>query len=114
MNIVKELRKKAGIQQKELALIVGVSQPTVSEWEQNKKDPSGERLQKLSEYFGVDELEVLGIHIVDLTKERESVSEAIRNDPDLRILFAQAKKAKPEHIRAAAAMLKSLEGENDD
>ena len=39
MNIVKELRKKKGIQQKELALAVGVAQPTVSEWELNKKEP---------------------------------------------------------------------------
>ena len=114
MNIVKELRKRAGIQQKELALIVGVAQPTVSEWELNKKDPSGDRLKKLAEYFGVDELVILGKGVVDLSSEKDIVSEMIRNDPNLRILFAQAKNAKPEHIRAAAAMLKSLEGVTDD
>ena len=69
MNIVKELRKKAGIQQKELAIIIGVSRPTVSEWESNKKDPSGERLKRLAEYFGVDELMVLGKGVVDLSAE---------------------------------------------
>ena len=52
-------------------MIVGVAQPTVSEWELNKKDPSGERLQKLAEYFGVDELVVLGKGVVDLTKEND-------------------------------------------
>ena len=114
MNIVRELRKRKGIQQKELAIIIGVAQPTVSEWELNKKDPSGERLHKLAEYFGVDELIILGKDVVDLTKEKEYVSDFIRNDPDLRILFAQAKNAKPEHIRAAAAMLKALEGEQND
>ncbi len=60
MNIVKELRKKKGIQQKELALEIGVSRPTVSEWESNKKDPSGDRLKRLAEYFDVDELVILG------------------------------------------------------
>ena len=60
MNIVRELRKKKGIQQKELALEIGVSRPTVSEWESNKKDPSGERLHRLAEFFGVDELVILG------------------------------------------------------
>lgn len=54
MNIVKELRIRMGMQQKELALLAGVSRPTVSEWEHNKKDPSGERLRKLSQIFGVD------------------------------------------------------------
>ena len=63
MNIVKELRKKRGIQQKALALEIGVSCPTVSEWESGKKDPSGERLQKLADFFGVDELVVLGRNV---------------------------------------------------
>ena len=60
MNIIRELRKKKGIQQKELAIAIGVSCPTVSAWESNKKDPSGERLKKLAKYFGVDELVILG------------------------------------------------------
>ena len=60
MNIVKELRKKKGIQQKQLASEIGVSCPTVSEWETGKKDPSGERLRKLAEFFQVDELDILG------------------------------------------------------
>ena len=60
MNIVKELRRKAGIQQKELAIEIGVSIPTISDWERNKKDPSGERLKRLAEYFNVDELVILG------------------------------------------------------
>ena len=57
---LKELRKKKGIQQKELAFEIGVSCPTVSEWETGKKDPSGERLQKLAAFFQVDELDILG------------------------------------------------------
>ena len=60
MNIIRELRKKKGIQQKELAIAIGVSCPTVSAWESNKKDPSGERLQKLAKFFDVDELVILG------------------------------------------------------
>jgi len=68
LNIVRELRKKSGMQQKELALTVGVAQPTVSEWESNKKDPSGDRLKKLSEIFGVDELVVLGKGVVDISE----------------------------------------------
>ena len=69
MNIVRELRKKKGIQQKELAIAIGVSRPTVSEWESNKKDPTGERLRKLAEYFDVDELVILGVP--DSTKNRD-------------------------------------------
>lgn len=78
MNIVRELRKKAGIQQKELAIEIGVSCPTVSDWETNKKDPSGERLKKLAHYFGVDELVILGKGVVDLDHpETEKIKQMI-------------------------------------
>ena len=60
MNIVRELRIKKGIQQKELALELGISSAAVSNWELGKSDPSGERLKKLAEYFNVDEGFILG------------------------------------------------------
>lgn len=60
MNIVRELRQRAGMQQKELAIHIGVARPTVSEWEHGKKDPSGDRLKKLSELFKVDPGVILG------------------------------------------------------
>lgn len=60
MNKVKELRQRAGMQQKELAILLGVSRPTVSEWEHGKKDPSKDRLIKLSQVFNVDIGTILG------------------------------------------------------
>lgn len=63
MNIVRELRLKAGMQQKEVALYVGVANPTVSEWEHQKKDPSGERLKKLAKLFGVTPESILGVDL---------------------------------------------------
>lgn len=60
MNRVRELRIRAGLQQKELAILAGVSHPTVSDWETGKKNPSGERLKKLSQIFGVDNATILG------------------------------------------------------
>lgn len=77
MNIIRELRKKKGIQQKELAIIVGVAQPTVSDWESGRKDPSGERLKRLAEFFQVDELVVLGKGVVDLTQEIKNTPQTI-------------------------------------
>ena len=117
MNIVKELRKKKGIQQKELAIEIGVSRPTVSDWEANKKDPSGERLRRLAEYFGVDELVILGRGVVDLSKPQTDdvweLREELRRSPDMRVLFSAARTASPDHIRAAAAMLKALKETSD-
>lgn len=88
MNIVKELRKKKGVQQKELAIAIGVAQPTVSEWEANKKDPSGDRLRNLAKYFEVDELVILGKclsdadpGIVPKTEESRIISECVDRMP---------------------------------
>lgn len=60
MNIVRQLRESAGLQQKEVAIAAGVSRPTVSEWEHQKKDPSGERLLSLAKLFNVDAGTILG------------------------------------------------------
>ncbi len=60
MNIVRELRIQKGIQQKELALELGISNAAVSNWEKGKSDPSGKRLKQLAEYFNVDNLVILG------------------------------------------------------
>ena len=116
MNIVRELRLRAGMQQKELAFAVGVARPTVSEWEHGKKDPSGDRLKKLSEIFGVDAGVILGFPSTSPDQEDKDVMairEQLRRDPNARLLFDAARKASPEHIRAAAAMLKALEPEED-
>ena len=72
MNIIRELRKRRGVQQKELSIAIGVSQPTVSDWEKNKNDPSGENLKKLAEFFGVDELVIMGKGVIDLTQDTSS------------------------------------------
>lgn len=103
MNIVKELRKKAGIQQKELAIIIGVSRPTVSDWEANKKDPSGDRLKKLAEYFGVDELVILGKGVADLTKPASNEPRT----PEARILASWVDNA-PEDQRKKAVKFMEL------
>ena len=60
MNMVHELRIKKGIQAKQLALEIGVSPATVSDWEHGRKNPTGSRLKKLAEYFNVDEGFILG------------------------------------------------------
>ena len=62
------MASKKGIQQKELAIEIGVAQPTVSDWESGKKDPSGDRLKALAAYFDVDELVILGKGYSDMRR----------------------------------------------
>lgn len=60
MNMVRQLRIKKGIQQKELALELGISSAAVSNWEKGKSDPSGERLLKLAEIFSCEPSDIVG------------------------------------------------------
>lgn len=53
MAIIRDLRLKRGITQKELASMCGVHQTAVSQWEKERTLPDKESLIKLSDIFGV-------------------------------------------------------------
>lgn len=118
MNIIKELRRKKGIQQKELAIEIGVSQPTVSDWESGRKDPTGERLKKLSDFFGVDELVIMGRGVIDL-KNDTSIPKTI----EARLISGSMDKMTKEQREQVVAVVKAMfsnhpelfeEGEKND
>lgn len=53
MNRIKELRKSKGLNQTELASVVGTSQSNLSGWENGKWEPDNKSLSILAEFFGV-------------------------------------------------------------
>lgn len=75
MNRIKELREKRGLPQKALAADLGVSQPTICDWESGRKIPSAKSTAKLADYFRVSTDYILGredtniIPIRDIAKE---------------------------------------------
>ena len=50
---IRELRERREIAQKALAIDLGVSQATVSNWESGHKVPSARSTRRLADYFGV-------------------------------------------------------------
>lgn len=122
MNAIKELRLRAGMQQKEIAMAVGVSRPTVSEWEHQKKDPSGERLKKLSKLFGVSNAVILCLEPIPSTspdlseddRELWEAREAARRDPERRILFKLAKNGTATQVRQMVSLLDAMRATNPD
>lgn len=136
MNIVGELLEKSGMSQKELSITMGIAQPSISAWVNQKADPTGKNARRIAEIFGVDRDSIVYddvrpaisnltdddlLRIADYVHQKYqsddetwALRERYRRDPNYRLLFDAAEKAKPEHIRAAAAMLKALEGANDD
>ena len=124
MNIIRELRKRKGVQQKELSIAIGVSQPTVSDWEKNKNDPSGENLKKLADFFGVDELVIMGRGVIDLTKDELTKKyEGIPQTIEARIISGSVDKMTKQQREQVLAVVKAMfanhpelfeEGENND
>ena len=111
-NIIRRLRLEKNYEQGEFARMMGVSQATVSDWENNKKVPKSANLEKMSHIFGVSTLAILGeedIKPVDVDDEVWSIRNDVRRNPKLRTLFETAKNAKPEDIGTAIALLRVLE-----
>ena len=60
-NLLKNLRKDAGLTQKELADKVGVTNSTISFYEQEERSPSVDMIIRLSKIFNVSVDYLLGI-----------------------------------------------------
>jgi len=56
---IKRLRKSRDVSAAELAMRIGVSQSTVSDWETAKKMPRAGAVESLAEYFGVLKSDIL-------------------------------------------------------
>ena len=58
---IEKLRNSKNMRQEEFANIMGISRPTVSNWEQGKNTPTTEQLIKLAEEFHISIDELLGL-----------------------------------------------------
>lgn len=116
MNMVHELRIKKGIQAKQLALEIGVSPATVSDWEHGRKNPTGARLKKLAEYFGVDEGFVLGYGMEkpDLfVPENPKISGVSETEQIIQHVLEKLQPQSPQ-IRIVSSMMENLPKETQD
>lgn len=115
---IAEFRKGRGLNQDELAELAALNRVTVAKYETGRVEPGAQALGRIADALEVTTDELLGRLEKPPenpeTDERWVISERIRRDPDLMILFSQAKTAKPEAIKAATAVLESLKGNKDD
>lgn len=52
-DILKDLRKSADLTQEEFGKLIGVSRSTVGMYEQGKREPDFETMEKIADYFNV-------------------------------------------------------------
>lgn len=107
---IKAARTSLHMSQDTLAELIGANRVTISRYESGHYLPSVPALDRIAQALQTTPAKLTG----NETGDRWEIADRLRNDPNFRILFDAAESASPEHIRAAAAMLKALEGATDD
>lgn len=102
---IKELRELRGLQQKDLAIDLGVTQPTISGWESGIKVPSARNTKKIADYFHVSVDYLLGRD----EKEPAPENEGGPSEKDKR-LIAWFHSLPPEKRRAILMLGEAPEG----
>lgn len=97
-NRIRQLRKAKGITMKQLGVIVGVAESTISQYENGKRQPDFATLLKLSNYFSVTIGYILGA-------EEKNAPVAPKYDEDTEKLIAAILELPPEKKKALADLM---------
>lgn len=116
---IREFRKQAGLNQDQLAELSSLNRVTVAKYESGKVEPGAKALSRIADALEVSVDILLGRSTDETIASPEqdeawAIRERLRRDPEYRLLFDAADNASPEHLRAAAAMLKALEPKEGD
>lgn len=120
-----ELIQEKGLTAYRVSKDTGISQASLADWRKGRSNPKIDKLQKLSEYFGVsiayltgeaDErtdtqapLKHQGYYI---DKETAEYAEMLRTRPNARLLFSAAKDISKEDMQKAVEYIEFLKSKN--
>ena len=103
----------------------GISQASLADWRKGRSKPKIDKLQKLSEYFGVSisyltgesneiddtqQMQAQNGYYVD--KETAQYAEMLRTRPGARLLFSAAKDISKEDMQKAVEYIEFLKSKN--
>lgn len=108
--IIKQLRKKNGYTQEELAKMLKVSKSTISMYEQGERIPAFETMEAIADIFNVDMDILYGRE--NKRDELNEYLEELRTRPEMRMLFSISKGATKEDIEKAVAIIEALRKTN--
>ena len=117
-NLIYTRRRELGLTLEDVGKACGVGKSTVRKWEQGMiKDIGRSKLAALAKILQIDPTALIRPEwTLDLQLFGKQETEEVREElsEEQRVLFRLAKNAKPEALRAAAAVLKSMEETNDE
>ena len=83
MNRVGELLERSGMSQKELAITMGIAQPSISAWVTQKAQPSRRNIRQMAEIFKVSREYVSGESDDPTPDDITSIPAATLSDADI-------------------------------
>jgi transcriptional regulator with XRE-family HTH domain len=95
---IREARKMAGLSQGQVAKLMGLHRPTISEIEAGNRRVSGEEISKLAELFDVSVAWLVG----DAAETVES------DDPKVQLAARELRKLKPKDLDRLLRLLASM------
>lgn len=95
---IREARKQAGLSQGQVAKLMGLHRPSVSEIEAGNRRVRAEELAKLAEFFDVSVAWLLG----DVPESVET------DDPRIQLAARELKKLKPKDLERLLRLLASM------
>ena len=120
-----ELIEEKGLTAYRVSKDTGISQASLADWRKGRSNPKIDKLQKLSEYFGVSIGYLTGDadertdtqapskqqgYYVD--KETAEFAEYLRTRPNARLLFSAAKDISKEDMEKAVEYIEFLKSKN--
>lgn len=120
-----ELIEEKGLTAYRVSKDTGISQASLADWRKGRSNPKIDKLQKLSEYFGVSIGYLTGEvdertdtqapqkhqgYYVD--KETAEFAEYLRTRPNARLLFSAAKDISKEDMQKAVEYIEFLKSKN--
>ena len=86
---LRDLRRRRGMSQQELALALGVSKQTISNWEVGRKVPRMKTVEKIANIFGVSRNSILaGLPVEMLEQEGQEDRRVVDlTDHDIRLTY---------------------------
>lgn len=118
-EMLKYLRQRAGYSQQDLADLLKISKSTIGMYEQGRRSPDYETLEKIADIFNVDMNFLMGGKTKESTPEyyinpeTAKLAQELFENHDLRILFDAARDSDPKDLQMAADLLKRLKGIDD-
>lgn len=103
-NRLRLAREQAGLSQGQVAKMLNLHRPSISEAEAGRRKVSAEELVELAHIYGVD---------VDWLAGTESVGESATNNDRIQLAARELAKLKPEDLDRVIDLLSALKTEGD-